>query len=154
MALSARDLAVGLVLIVVGLIADFGASYLLPAPAACTTNQCNAAEIIGLVALLLLILGVLLQARALWNARTPSVLPPGFQPGSTTPGAWSGVPMNAAPPPPPPWPAAAPVPAGPAGAGGTGEPAPTVLCRRCGSAYPVGQFAYCSKCGSPLPFAP
>jgi len=166
MALSARQLAIGLTLIVIGLIADIAAGYALPAPAACNTATCNAAEVVGLIALLLLIVGVAIQVRVLTSDRAATSLPPGFQPGMTPPAgfqpggttppapAW-GYPMASAPPPPAPSPSAAPPPSG-----ATAPPAsvlassPAIRCGRCGRIYSVGQFSYCPNCGSPLPFAP
>ena len=152
--LNTKELRIGLLLIVVGLIADFGASYLLPTPKACYTAECNAAEVIGFAALLMLIIGVVVQLRALWNTRPQLDLPPGFRPGSTPSDPLFGVPAGSASDRPTPWaPTAIPSP-GTLNSPGAGASAPTVRCRRCDSAYPAGQFSYCSKCGNPLPFSP
>jgi hypothetical protein len=155
-ALSAKELTIGLVLIVVGLLADIGATYALPAPKACSTLTCNVAEAVGLVSLLLLVVGIGLQVRAL--SREPATTPVGPAPSLTSPPLppWAAASPPSAPASLPPVPSAVPVrpyngvtPPAPASAGG-----PEIRCGRCGRTYAVGQFAYCPACGNPLPFAP
>jgi hypothetical protein len=153
--MDSRELTIGLTLIVIGLIADIGAGYALPSPPACKTVTCTAAEIVGLVALVLLLLGIGLQIRALSKAKAEATVPPAFQSGLTpsTPPPW-GIAT------PPVVPARSTLLAAGATASGRIAPAapsstaPAVRCGRCGAAYEVGQFSYCPACGNPLPFAP
>ncbi|MCI4357524.1 MAG: hypothetical protein L3J95_04040 [Thermoplasmata archaeon] len=153
MPLSARELSIGLVLIVVGLVTDIAAGYALPTPPTCNTLRCNIAAGVGLIALLLLIVGIGLQIRAFSRARPQASLPNGFQSGATPPptSPWT-VPQAVAIP-------SASVAPGTSYTGATAPPpssssSPTVQCGRCGRTYGVGQFAYCPACGNPLPFAP
>ncbi len=130
---TAKELTIGLVLIVVGLIADIGASYALPAPPSCTSLACNVAEGVGLVSLLLLILGIGVQIRALSRMPSPASGGPAPSPSGAPLPPWA----VASPPPTPPLAPSAPfgVPVRPyngvtppARASATG---PEVQCGRC-----------------------
>jgi hypothetical protein len=146
----------GLLLIVVSFLFIFAAGYFVPPPQPCKTTACtnaeNAAADVEFAALILLMVGVMVQAwnLARWRAEEriapappaggagPSGFAPGVVPlGSTVP------PL----PPPPPGNLLPPRSVPP-------STASTVHCPRCPGTYPVGQYAYCPACGSPLPFVP
>ena len=153
--MNQRLFTIGLLLIIVGLIADLGVSYALPAPPPCQSTECNAALGVGLVSLLLLFVGIAVQAWALSRTRPETATSPGFQPGTTPPTLSMNPDVGRSP-----FPVPSPsVPPGASYSGVTAPPpppasAPSVHCSRCGRTYGVGQFAYCPACGNPLPFAP
>jgi hypothetical protein len=145
----------GLLLIVVSFLLIFTSGYFVPAPQPCKTSACsnaeNAAIVVEWIALVLLMVGVLAQAWNLARWRAEERLTPGPLPGAPPTGFAPGVvPLGSTVPavPPPPPSTLTPPRGAPPGA------ANTVHCPRCPGTYPVGQFAYCPACGSPLPFVP
>ncbi len=145
MPVNEQRFKIGLILILLGLGADLIASQYYPNLKACATVTCNVAETVGSASLLILILGILVQAFSLTRAAAPGS-PAGPTAGPVLPGFPPAPPAGLPPPNPP-----APVPSRPPFGAPPASSAP-VRCPRCQAAYPVGQFAYCPACGSPLPF--
>lgn len=144
MPLDRRRVLVAYVLLVVGLLLAFVVADAIPnvpTPPACTTANCDAADVSALVGLVLVIAGIVALTVALFRtgAGSPASPPEGWN----DPYSFSPAPPGAARPP-----EGAPSPPGVTLPTGTATPTLT-RCPGCGAPV-TAQYGFCPRCGRTL----